>query len=150
MADVGVRRDLPDSVHQMRVACRRLRSALKTFRPLLDAEAVEYLRGELQWLASELGEVRDTEVQRARLCGLSDDDATTAFIADTLDSRLRAATSSALAALRTDRHDFLLEDLILLVREPPVTALCFRPSRSTATGVRSGAMAAAREVGSQS
>jgi inorganic triphosphatase YgiF len=30
MADVGVRRGLPDSVHQMRVACRRLRSALKT------------------------------------------------------------------------------------------------------------------------
>ena len=128
MADVGVRRDLPDSVHQMRVACRRLRSALKTFRPLLDAEAVEYLRGELQWLASELGEVRDTEVQRVRLCALSDDDTTTAFIADTLDSRLRAATSSALAALRTDRHDFLLEDLILLVREPPVTALAFDPA----------------------
>lgn len=128
MADVGVRRDLPDSVHQMRVACRRLRSALKTFRPLLDSEAVEYLRGELQWLASELGEVRDTEVQRARLCGLSDDEETTTFIANTLDSRLRAATSSALAALRTDRHDFLLEDLVLLVREPPVTAGAFDPA----------------------
>ena len=31
MADVAVRRDLPDSVHQMRVAARRLRSALGTF-----------------------------------------------------------------------------------------------------------------------
>lgn len=128
MADVGVRRDLPDSVHQMRVACRRLRSALKTFRPLMDSETGEYLRGELQWLASELGEVRDTEVQRHRLCDLSDDEDTTTFIADTLDARLRAATSSALAALRTDRHDFLLEDLILLVREPPVTAHAFDPA----------------------
>jgi len=128
MADVGVRRDLPDSVHQMRVACRRLRSALKTFRPLLDTETVGYLREELRWLASELGEVRDTEVQRARLCDLSSDDDTTAFIAETLDSRLRAATSSALAALRTDRHDFLLEDLVLLVREPPVTAEAFGPA----------------------
>jgi CHAD domain-containing protein len=82
----------------------------------------------LQWLASELGEVRDTEVQRARLCDLSDDSATTTFIAETLDARLRAATSSALAALRTDRHDYLLEDLILLVREPPVNALAFDPA----------------------
>ncbi len=128
MADVGVRRDLPDSVHQMRVACRRLRSALKTFRPLLDDETVRYLREELRWLASELGEVRDTEVQRVRLCNLSTDEATTTFIAETLDARLRAATSSALAALRTDRHDFLLEDLVLLVREPPVTAEAFGPA----------------------
>lgn len=128
MADVGVRRELPDAVHQMRVACRRLRSALKTFRPLLDDDSVTYLRDELQWLASELGEVRDTEVQRVRLCKLSDDADTTSFIAETLDARLRAATSSALAALRTDRHDYLIEDLILLVSEPPVTAAAFDPA----------------------
>ena len=39
MADIGVRRDLPDSVHQMRVAARRLRSALATFAPLIEPEA---------------------------------------------------------------------------------------------------------------
>src|SRR5665647_1306796 len=38
LADVRVRRDLPDSVHQMRVAARTLRSALRTFAPLVDDE----------------------------------------------------------------------------------------------------------------
>lgn len=128
LADVGVRRALPDSVHQMRVACRRLRSALKTFRPLLDDETVTYLREELRWLASELGEVRDAEVQRDRLSALTTDDRVRDFIIETLDERLRAATSGALAALRSDRHDFLLEDLVLLVSEPPVAAAAFDPS----------------------
>jgi len=129
LADVGVRRDAPDSVHQMRVACRRLRSALKTFRPLLADESVTYLREELRWLASELGEVRDAEVQRSRLSALTSNERVRTFIIETLDQRLRAATSGALAALRTDRHDFLLEDLILLVSEPPVTAAAFDPAQ---------------------
>ena len=125
MADVGVRRMLPDSVHQMRVACRRLRSALKTFDSLLDHDSVDYLRGELKWMASELGEVRDTEVQLTRLGSLATDERVKNFIEESLEARLRAATSSALAALRSDRHDFLIEDLILLVSEPPVTVAAF-------------------------
>jgi len=129
LADVGVRRDTPDSVHQMRVACRRLRSALKTFRPLLDTEAVAYLREELRWLASELGEVRDAEVQRSRLSAMTTNDQLRTFIIETLEERLRAASSGAMAALRSDRHDFLLEDLILLVSEPPVTADAFDPAQ---------------------
>ena len=38
--DLRVRRDLPDSVHQMRVAARRLRSGLKVFGPLVDPQWV--------------------------------------------------------------------------------------------------------------
>src|SRR5664280_3182177 len=38
MHDRGARVDEPDAVHQMRVATRRLRSALATYRPLLDRE----------------------------------------------------------------------------------------------------------------
>ena len=128
IADVGVRRQLPDAVHQMRVACRRLRSAMKTFSPLLDSSSVQYLREELRWLASELGEVRDSEVQKARLAALADDPDVKEYIVSTLDARLRAATSSSLAALRSDRHDYLIEDLILAVREPPVKAAAFDPA----------------------
>ena len=46
-----------EPVHQMRVAARRLRSALATFRPLVDSRAVrtaESLREELRWLGSSL------------------------------------------------------------------------------------------------
>ena len=125
MADVGVRRQSPDSVHRMRVACRRLRATLKTFQSLLDAQATDFLREELAWLATELGQVRDTEVQREFLADRITDVPARDFVTEGLDQRLRAAYSSALAALRSDRHDFLIEDLILLVSEPPVTAAAF-------------------------
>lgn len=127
MADVGVRRQLPDAVHQMRVACRRLRAALATFRPLLDPDAAAFLREELAWLATELGQVRDTEVQLEALNTGITDDASREFVVTYLQQRLRAARSSALAALRSDRHDFLIEDLVLLVGEPPVGPRAFEP-----------------------
>lgn len=62
-----VLRDEEDSVHQMRVTVRRLRSVLATYRPLLDTEWSEPLRAELKWLAALLGDVRDAEVLRRRL-----------------------------------------------------------------------------------
>ncbi len=65
--DVGVRRDVEDSVHQMRVACRRMRSALRTFRRSLDGDVANKLAAELRWLAGELGPARDNEVMEERL-----------------------------------------------------------------------------------
>jgi hypothetical protein len=50
MHDRGARVDEPDAVHQMRVATRRLRSALATYRPLLDRERTDPVRQELKWL----------------------------------------------------------------------------------------------------
>jgi inorganic triphosphatase YgiF len=52
----------PEGVHQMRLALRRLRSALTVFRPLLPGGIVARLRGELKWLAAELGAARDLDV----------------------------------------------------------------------------------------
>ncbi|MFI1221376.1 MULTISPECIES: CHAD domain-containing protein [unclassified Streptomyces] len=65
--DPAVRRDLPDSVHAMRVATRRLRSTFKTHRRLLDREVTDPLGAELKWLAAELGVDRDQEVLDERL-----------------------------------------------------------------------------------
>lgn len=134
MSDVAVRRDLPDSVHQMRVAARRLRSTFSTYRSLLDKEAVAPVREDLSWLARELGAVRDTEVIHDLLVDLSselgqDEDraAALATVDRWYDKRMPAARASVMAALRTDRHDQLLEDLIAFVTEPPVTDDAFRP-----------------------
>lgn len=128
MSDVAVRRDLPDSVHQMRVAARRLRSAMATFAPLLDHETAAMLREELKWLASELGAIRDTEVMIERLDEHAvqleheqDRERAQAVLDSTLNRRLIAARSSALAALRSDRHQLLVDDLMSLAIEPPVT-----------------------------
>lgn len=66
--DPGVRLgDDPEDVHQARVGTRRLRSDLRTFRPLLDPEWVAGLREEAGWYAALLGDVRDTEVLMERL-----------------------------------------------------------------------------------
>jgi len=64
--DVG-RRDDPESVHQARVATRRLRSDLHTFGEFVDEEWAAELRADLRWLGGELGTVRDIEVQHVRL-----------------------------------------------------------------------------------
>jgi CHAD domain-containing protein len=51
-----------DAVHDMRVAVRRLRSILRTARPMLRRQWVDSLRSELDWLAQWLGAVRDLDV----------------------------------------------------------------------------------------
>lgn len=50
----------PESVHQMRVGLRRLRSALGLFAQVAPCPAA--LQTELEWLATELGAARDWEV----------------------------------------------------------------------------------------
>ncbi len=66
--DPGVRRDRPDSVHRMRVACRRLRSVLRSYRSVVDRKAAaDPIREELKWLGNELAAERDQEVLRERL-----------------------------------------------------------------------------------
>ena len=56
-----------EALHQMRVATRRLRSDLRTFRPLLDPDWSESLRDELNWLGAVARRVRDLDVLLERL-----------------------------------------------------------------------------------
>jgi inorganic triphosphatase YgiF len=55
----------PEGIHQMRVALRRLRSALGIFRAALPRQTAGELAGELRWLAPALGPARDWDVFRA-------------------------------------------------------------------------------------
>ncbi|MGE5515741.1 MAG: CHAD domain-containing protein [Bacteroidota bacterium] len=56
-----------EAVHQMRVALRRLRSALKIFRPLVAGPQLQPLRDEIRWLLAQLGPARDSEVFLAEI-----------------------------------------------------------------------------------
>jgi CHAD domain-containing protein len=56
----------PLHVHQMRVATRRMRAALRLFADVLPAEAGS-LNDELKWIAGQLGAARDLDVQVRRL-----------------------------------------------------------------------------------
>ncbi len=132
--DVRVRRDLPDSVHQMRVAARRLRSGLKAFGPLVDEQWANHLRGELGWAAGELGAARDTEVLLERLdrhakhLGSRDAALVRAVIDPQLAQRLDNARDRALGSLSTPRHIALLNSLVAAAATPRITELGDRPS----------------------
>jgi CHAD domain-containing protein len=123
-ADVGVRRNLPDSVHQVRVSARRLRSVLRTVEPLLDREWSAGLSAELAWLADEMGLIRDSEVLEKRLLShiklipVEDGHVASAVIKQALDRRIEVARQGALAAIRSDRHTYLIQDLIEAARAP--------------------------------
>ena len=52
----------PEDIHQLRVAARRLRVALRLFGRLLPSRSAARLGAELRWFASSLGDVRDLDV----------------------------------------------------------------------------------------
>jgi inorganic triphosphatase YgiF len=52
----------PEALHQMRVAIRRLRTALKLFRPIIADDDLPRLDAELKWLTAELDQGRDIDV----------------------------------------------------------------------------------------
>jgi inorganic triphosphatase YgiF len=57
----------PEYLHQMRVAVRRLRSALAVFKDALPDEPFAALRRELKWLGRRLGVARDRDVLQTEL-----------------------------------------------------------------------------------
>ncbi len=128
--DGPARHDEPDGVHKMRVATRRIRSALGTFRRLVDREVTDPLRDELKWIAGVLGEARDAEVLRERLLAeLSGepDDLVMGPIAALIEAELRTdhrkAHERLVEALDTDRYFRLLDRVDALVADPPFTPL---------------------------
>ena len=120
--DPVVRLDVdPEGVHQARVATRRLRSDLRTFRPLLDEEWSTALRDELRWLARALGDVRDGDVLLARLrhraTELGIDDAAPPVLA-TLQTSRDGALTALVEELRSDRYAHLLDRLVEAANTP--------------------------------
>jgi len=120
--DPVVRLDLdPEGVHQARVATRRLRSDLRTFRPLLDEGWSSALREDLGWLARLLGDVRDGDVLLERLrkrSELEDVRETAAPVLATLQESRDATHAVLLEALRSDRYAGLLDRLVEAANDP--------------------------------
>ena len=61
-----------DTIHDTRVAIRRLRSTLRIFAKVLDAAEIGDMDTELKWFAGLLGDVRDCQVQRSRFADVLD------------------------------------------------------------------------------
>ena len=126
--DPGVRLgDDPEDVHQARVGTRRLRSDLRTFRPLLDRDWVAGLREEAGWYAALLGDVRDTEVlmerleHQARSLPKEDAAAVTPIVARLAGER-EAARVRVLKAMDSARYTSLLDRLTEAASEPQFAA----------------------------
>jgi CHAD domain-containing protein len=116
------------AVHQMRVGCRRLRSDLRTFAPLLDRTWSNALRTELAWLADMLGGARDAEVLRARLRATAEldplaplDPPSVARIDADLAVRQEDALATLDKAMSDERYHRLLESLLDAWGDPRVS-----------------------------
>ncbi|MFI6081292.1 CHAD domain-containing protein [Streptomyces sp. NPDC051217] len=125
--DPAVRRDLPDSVHQLRVATRRMRSAFRTYKKVLDRDATRPIAAELKWLAGELGVDRDQEVLAERLTERVDAHDTTLLLGP-VHARLRIwdtagrtdARARTLGVLDSVRYLRLLDSVEALLADPPL------------------------------
>ena len=134
--DPLVRRDAPDAVHQMRVAARRMRSALQAFGRVVDRNATRELIAELKWVAGELGAARDGEVMAERFAGLlrqvPDElklGPVDAAVVRWFERRQADARGVALAALDSDRYLALHDRIDALFTDPPLTARAGRRTK---------------------
>ncbi|MFD9007252.1 CHAD domain-containing protein [Streptomyces sp. NPDC059582] len=142
--DPAVRQDAPDSVHSMRVATRRLRSAFRSYGKVLDRTVTDPVGVELKWLAGELGVDRDREVLTEHLMAALDD-LPRALVSGPVRTRLRTwararrggARRRLIGVLDSKRYLALLDTLDALTADPPrLKAAAGRPDKVLAQAVR--------------
>jgi CHAD domain-containing protein len=129
--DPHVRLDAKDSVHKMRVATRRMRSVLATYRKLLrDTDSIRSVRDELKWLAGVLGEARDAEVMHSRLKDMIAQEPTELVLGPVtrrvdieLGADYQKAHAKVLEALNSQRYFRLLDTLDSLLATPGLAPL---------------------------
>jgi CHAD domain-containing protein len=116
----------PEGVHDLRVAVRRARSLLTTFRKELGAECCDALRVDLRAAGAELSGVRDLEVVEVRLrqqLGEQPADLVRGDVAGRIESHVRALRAEADPAvdalLGSSRWRTLLADLDALAERAP-------------------------------
>jgi len=132
--DPMVRRDEPDSVHQMRVTTRRLRSTLRSFKRVIGGD---HLAAELKWLGGVLGEARDAEVLDDHLQAMLRTVPVEQLIGP-VQARVQihfapvrvGARTAVLAALDSQRYFSLLDEMDQLIDEPRFSPRAARPARN--------------------
>jgi CHAD domain-containing protein len=126
----------------MRVACRRLRSDLRTFAALLDEPRAELLREELAWLSGALAEARDLEVLLVRVVrsAAADqhfpvDPVALEAVLGLLREQEFAALAVAHDAVNSDRYLGLLRLLVELAEDPQWAPLARERCRDVLPGL---------------
>jgi CHAD domain-containing protein len=122
-------------VHQVRVACRRLRSTLAACRPVLDRTHTDPIRDELAQVGTALSPARDGEVALVHLRELVAAQPPELVLGPVV-ARLQqvmvkdevAGQAQARKALDSPAYLQLRDDLDALVAEPPLTPDAARPA----------------------
>jgi CHAD domain-containing protein len=128
--DRAVRADVYDSVHQMRVTTRKIRSLLQSSEGAFGLSDDAWILDELRELASVLGVARDAEVLAERYEKALDElpeelvrGPVRERLVDGAKSRYSSGLRRSLMAMRTKRYFRLLDALDgLVAAEPPPTA----------------------------
>ncbi|WP_369257313.1 CYTH and CHAD domain-containing protein [Geodermatophilus amargosae] len=136
-ADIGVRTGDPEGVHDLRVACRRLRSILAAFRSVLDRTATDPVRDELQWIGAALSGARDGEVALEHLKSVVAAQPVVlvrgpvaARLQQTEVADVERGRKAAVRALSDKRHLALLDTLDALLTDPPLAGAAGEPART--------------------
>ena len=124
----------PEFIHQMRVATRRLRAALRLFAPLLPAGMAEQLVPELRVLTARLGHARDldvllTEIATPVMRALPGEPRLAA-LAGAITDRQYSARALAARHLQSIAHGRLVLLATALLHRPP-----FRPAATVTYGL---------------
>lgn len=112
-----------EALHQMRVATRRLRAAIRVFEGLLPASFAAY-RDELQWVGHELGAVRDLDVQIEGLEALRaasswEDAAALRPLIEVIERERSTERTALLEIMDSTRYASLVRDLSAALRAGP-------------------------------
>ncbi len=124
-----------EAVHRARTAVRRLRSDLRTFRPVLERTWADGLRERLSWLQDGLSEARDADVLiagvRRRAESLCDADRVAAErVLGELAVARDAAYAHVGAMLRDVRYVVLLQALVDSAKHPVFEPAAEKRARS--------------------
>lgn len=116
----------PEGLHQMRVGLRRLRAGLWLFAEVVAGPEADRIKGELKWIAQELGPARDLDVFAADvlepLRKAHPDDPELAASHRDFTERRTAAYARAVAAVDSARFRKLLLDLTAWIESGAWTA----------------------------
>ena len=135
-----------EELHDMRVASRRIRAAMKLFEDALP-ERSRWLREELRYFASVLGDVRDLDVQIEEVQGLGgngdgEEDEALAAIVTAFGNRRAEARARMLEALDSDRYRRFESSFAEMLRRGPTAQM----PGAVSTNGSSGAAAAGTPV----
>ena len=102
--------DSVEAVHQLRVAVRRLRSAIGAFKTIADDEAAADLAAELKWLAGACNEARDLDVFAQDAARLDEPGLDLSPLLPVIEAARARAHAKACAAVASGRFRELVLD----------------------------------------